>query len=104
MEAARILADKSVPARVVSMPSWELFEAQPREYRESVLSPAVTRRLSIEAGTTIGWARYVGSEGTTIGIDHYGSSAPGSELFERYGFTPENVAKRALALVEGDML
>jgi transketolase len=104
MGAAQLLHGKSIPARVLSMPSWELFDQQPREYRDSILPPTVARRLSIEAGTTIGWARYVGSYGTAIGIDHFGSSAPGSELFERYGFTPEEIAKKAIALVEGDIV
>ena len=102
VEGAKLLEDKGIPTRVVSMPSWELFDAQPKEYRDAVLPPAVTRRLSIEAGTSIGWAKYVGCEGVTIGIDHFGSSAPGSELFKRYGFTAENVAEKAMALLEGD--
>ena len=102
MDAAKLLQDKDISVRVVSMPSWELFEAQPKEYRDMVLPATVTRRISIEAGTSIGWAKWVGCDGMTIGIDHFGSSAPGSELFKRYGFTAENVAKKAIALLEGD--
>ena len=102
MAAAQLLDARNIPARVVSMPSWELFEAQSREYCERVLPSTMSRRLSVEAGSTIGWAKYLGSEGVAIGIDHFGSSAPGGELFKRYGFTAENVAEKAIALVEGE--
>jgi len=103
MDAALVLNDKGVPTRVVSMPSWDLFEQQPSEYRDSVLPPSLVRRVSVEAGTTIGWHRYVGDKGTAIGIDHFGSSAPGEELFQRYGFTAERVASAVTALMEGDV-
>jgi len=103
MDAALILKDKGVPTRVVSMPSWELFEQQPSDYRDSVLPPSLVHRVSVEAGTTIGWHRYVGDKGTAIGIDHFGSSAPGEELFRRYGFTAERVVSAVTTLMEGDV-
>ncbi|MGB3614902.1 MAG: transketolase C-terminal domain-containing protein, partial [Elainellaceae cyanobacterium] len=78
VEAAKQLRESGSKVRVVSMPSWELFDAQDDSYRESVLPKAVTKRLSVEAGTTFGWCRYVGSAGASIGIDHFGASAPGN--------------------------
>ncbi len=98
--AAALLADQGVVARVVSMPSWELFAEQPQSYRDTVLPPDVTARLAVEAGTTLGWERYVGDAGEVVGIDRFGASAPGGVMMERYGFTPEAVAERAAALVE----
>ena len=85
--------------RVVSMPSWELFEKQPEEYRNQILPPAVPVRISIEAGATHGWHKYVGSSGEAIGIDHFGASAPGKVLLEKFGFTPENIVKKAKGLL-----
>ncbi len=76
MEAGRLLDARGIAARVVSMPSWELFEEQPEEYRETVLPRHIKARNSIEAGVTFGWERYVGSEGVVIGIDRFGASAP----------------------------
>ena len=98
LDAVDPLLAKGVTARVVSMPSWELFDAQDDAYRASVLPPGKPR-LAIEAGATLGWARYVGPEGDVIGIDRFGASAPGKTLFEKYGFTVENVVTRALALL-----
>lgn len=92
--AAGILRGKGHGVRVVSMPSWELFEQQSAEYRESVLPAACKRRVSIEAGVTTGWQRYVGSEGLAIGLDHFGESAPAGILAKEYGFTVEAVAAR----------
>ncbi|MHB0869134.1 MAG: transketolase [Chloroflexota bacterium] len=89
-----------VQARVVSMPSWELFDQQPRQYRDTVLPPSVRARLSIEAGITLGWCRYVGDEGAAIGLDRFGASAPAPVLFEQFGFTPKNVVATALRLLE----
>lgn len=80
--------------RVVSMPSWELFECQPEEYRLQILPPAVPLRLSIEAGSTLGWHKYVGSPGEALGIDHFGASAPAKVLLENFGFTVENVMRK----------
>ena len=85
--------------RVVSMPSWELFSEQSREYRDEVLPPAVKARLAVEAGVSLGWRRWVGTEGDVLSIDRFGVSAPGGETFKRFGFTKENVAARARALV-----
>ena len=75
--AADVLSDRGIAARVVSMPSWELFLAQPPEYRDSVLPPAIRNRVSVEAGATLGWHRFVGLDGIAIGIDRFGASAPG---------------------------
>jgi transketolase len=91
------LAARGVSARVVSMPCWELFEAQPQTYRDQVLPPAMPRRVSIEAGVTLGWKTWVGDRGRSIGVDRYGASAPGEELMERYGITPAAVVEAALA-------
>ena len=99
LEAQALLAQQGVNARVVSMPSWELFDAQPAEYRESVLPSGVTARVSIEAGVKIGWERYVGPNGLIIGLDHYGASAPYQELYKNFGLTAEAVAEAALGLI-----
>jgi transketolase len=95
------LSRRSIRARVVSMPSWELFEAEDRAYRESVLPPDVKHRISIEAGSTMGWHRYVGREGDAVGIDSFGASAPYKTLYEKFGLTVEAIAARAARLVEG---
>jgi transketolase len=101
LAAREMLAADSIGARVVSMPSWELFEAQPADYKESVLPTSVTARLAIEAGVTLGWERYVGTQGDVIGIDRFGASAPAKIIFEQLGFTAENAAARAKALLDG---
>jgi transketolase len=80
--------------RVVSMPSWELFDGQPEGYRNQVLPPEVLLRLSIEAGSTLGWHKYVGTRGETLGIDRFGASAPGKVLLEKFGFTVENILRK----------
>ena len=98
-DAASTLAEQGIAARVVSMPSWELFADQPPSYRDEVLPPAVTARLAIEAGTSIGWERYVGDAGEVAGIDRFGASAPGKIMMERYGFTAEAIAERAAGLI-----
>jgi transketolase len=82
------------------MPSWELFDAQPAEYRESVLPPQVEPRLAIEAGIAMGWHKYVGSAGDIVSLEHFGASAPYQVLQEKWGFTPEAIAERALKLLE----
>ena len=79
--------------RVVSLPSWELFDAQPQSYRDEVLPTAVRARISIEAAATMGWHRYVGDLGASVGIDHFGASAPAERLFEEFGFSVEHVVK-----------
>ncbi|MFN2270121.1 MAG: transketolase [Anaerolineae bacterium] len=98
--ARDILAEKGFAVRVVSMPSWELFDAQPVEYQESVLPPQVTARLAVEAGISMGWHKYVGPEGDIMTLDHFGASAPYKVLMQEWGFTPEAVAERALKLLE----
>ena len=100
LAAQEQLAEQGVKARVVSMPSWELFERQPQSYRDEVLPPEVTARLAIEAGVPQGWHRYVGDGGDVIGIEGFGASAPYKVLWEKYGFTAENVAARALEMLE----
>ena len=99
LEAGKRLAEKRVNARVVSLPSWELFDAQPAEYRNSVLPPAIKRRISVEAASPMGWERYTGDEGVIIGIPHFGASAPGEVLYEKFGLTPDRVVSEALRLV-----
>jgi transketolase len=93
--------EHGIDVRVVSMPSWELFMEQPREYRDEVIPPDVKARLSVEAGSGFGWAQWVGTEGDIISVDRFGASAPGSTVMKEYGFTVENVVNRALALVKG---
>ena len=87
--------------RIVSMPSWELFDAQPQSYRDSVLPPSMHARLAVEAGATQGWCKYVGDEGDVIGVDRFGASAPGEVVMREYGFTVENICQRAMELVHG---
>ncbi len=99
LEAAEILSEKGIAARVVSMPSWELFERAPGEYRDSVLLPDIPVRLAVEAGVREGWERYVGTGGAVIGIDHFGASAPGGKVMEEFGFTAANVVAKALELL-----
>jgi transketolase len=88
-----------IPTRVVSMPCWELFEEQGSDYRDDVLPPDVKARLSIEAGVKLGWKQWVGDEGDSISIEHYGASAPGNTVLEKFGYTVDNVVARARALV-----
>lgn len=88
------LEARGINTRIVSFPCWSLFEAQPKAYRDSVLPPTVKNRFSIEAGRTMGWERWIGENGASLGIDHFGQSAPGNLVFEKYGFTVENVLKR----------
>jgi len=99
VEAQEKLFGEGVRARVVSMPSWELFDQQPESYRHQVLPPDVTQRVSIEAGATLGWHRYVGKEGEVIGIDHFGASAPGNVVLKEFGFTSVNLLNRVKALL-----
>ena len=86
--------------RLVSMPSWELFEAQPTAYRDTVLPPSVLTRLAVEAGVSQGWHRYVGDQGEMFGVNRFGASAPGAEMLRQYGFTVENICQQARALIE----
>jgi transketolase len=97
--ARQKLLEKKIQARIVSMPSWELFDAQPQDYRDSVLPPALAARLAVEAGASQGWHRYTGSRGDVLAVDRFGASAPGEAVMREYGFTVENVCARALALL-----
>lgn len=99
LEASKLLEKQGVRARVVSMPSWELFEKQPEDYREKVLPRSIKRRISVEAGVTVGWERYVGLDGAKVGLDRFGESAPFETLYDEFGFTAENVFKKALHLM-----
>ncbi|MBI5493251.1 MAG: transketolase [Deltaproteobacteria bacterium] len=99
LESFEELNRRGVRARVVAMPSWELFEAQDEGYRASVLPPHIKARVSIEAGSTAGWHRYVGLDGEAVGIDRFGASAPYKTLFEKFGFTSKDVTAKALSLL-----
>jgi transketolase len=102
LEAGRIIAEHdAVSVRVVSLPSWELFDKQSQKYRESVLPPGVSARVAVEAGIRLGWERHVGPHGVVIGLDGYGVSAPWPVLYREFGITPENVAATALRLLQG---
>jgi len=98
--AQEVLAQRGVRARVVSMPSWDLFEAQPEEYRAAVLPPEIPARLAVEAAVPMGWERYVGPYEAVAGIRRFGASAPYEVLMEKFGFTPQAVAERALEVLE----
>lgn len=99
LEAAeRLIVDK-IATRVVSMPSWDIFDAQPSDYRNTIFPPTVTARLAVEAGASLGWHRYVGDAGDVLGIDRFGASAPGDTVMREYGFTVDKVCERAQALL-----
>jgi transketolase len=100
LEAYEQARKEGLRLRVVSMPSWELFERQPEEYRFQVLPPGVPLRLSVEAGSTLGWHKYVGSRGEVLGIDRFGASAPAKVLLEKFGFTVENIMRRIRDLLQ----
>ena len=95
LEAQRLLAEEGVAARVVSMPSWELFAEQPASYRERVLPPSVKARVAVEAAASLGWERYVGDGGAAVGLEWFGASAPYQEIYEHRALTPQAVAKAA---------
>jgi transketolase len=97
VDAYEKLKAEGIPARVVSMPSWELFERQDEAYRDSVLPPSITARVAVEQGTAIGWDRYAGSKGTIIAMNTFGASAPIKDLLTKFGFTPEKVYEAAKA-------
>jgi len=99
LDAADKLEADGVATRCVSMPSWELFDAQSPDYREQVLPAGVAARLAVEMGATQGWLRYVGARGDVLGIDHFGASAPAEKLLQEFGFTVDNVVQRAKALL-----
>jgi transketolase len=98
--ADTLRTDDRLAVRVVSMPSWELFEDQPDDYRRAVLPPEVSARVSIEAGVTHGWERYVGTQGRILGIDRFGASAPGATNMEKFDFTAERVVAAAREVVD----
>jgi transketolase len=99
VRAAALLGEQGLRARVVSMPSWELFAQRDDAYRERVLGPAGTPRVAVEAGVTLGWERFVGERGAFVGIDRYGASGPGGEVLKHFGFTPQRVAATALRVL-----
>ncbi|MCK7487486.1 MAG: hypothetical protein MZU97_19745 [Bacillus subtilis] len=99
MKAKPLLQAQGLDVRVVSMPSQEVFEAQPADYKRHVLPPHVKNRVSIEAGSTLGWYKYIGLEGLAIGIDEFGLSAPANHLYQHFGLTPDVVAAKTIALV-----
>ncbi len=99
LAAQLILKEQNIAARVVSMPSWELFEKQDNAYKEKVFPVSLRKRLAVEAGSPIGWHKYVTDEGDIIGITRFGESAPGEELMKEYGFTVENIVNKAKALI-----
>lgn len=99
IQAQEKLKEEAIPARVISMPSWELFEKQDENYKEKVFPKAMKKRLAVEAGSTLGWHKYVTDEGDIIGMTTFGESAPAEELYKEFGFTVDNVVKRARALI-----
>ncbi|TWT28245.1 transketolase [Planomicrobium sp. CPCC 101110] len=98
--AQQQLAEEGIAVSVVSMPSWDRFEKQDKEYKQSVLPKTVKKRLAIEMGTSFGWERYTGDEGDILAIDHFGASAPGERIMQEFGFTPENVVARVKNLIQ----
>jgi transketolase len=103
MDAQKVLADGGVRTRVVSLPCWELFAEQPQAYRDQVLPPDVARRLSIEAGVSLGWERWVGSDGAMMAIERFGASAPYKDILEHFGFTTEHVVQVARGVLTGSV-
>jgi transketolase len=104
LEARAALAQQGIGVRVVSMPSFELFEAQDADYRESVLPASLAARVSIEAGATFGWERWIGERGVALGLDRFGASAPGPVAQQQLGFTVERVTRAVHALLEHEAL
>ncbi|MGB1779649.1 MAG: transketolase-like TK C-terminal-containing protein, partial [Longimicrobiales bacterium] len=101
LDARSRLESDGIPTRVVSMPSWYLFAQQDPAYRDEVLPPSLAARLSVEAGSTFGWERWIGSQGRSIGIDHFGASAPADVLYEKFGITVDAVVEAAKEVVAG---
>ncbi len=100
LDAAGLLEEADIRARVVSMPCWELFEAQTDEYKAAVLPPEVTCRVSIEAGATLGWERYIGADGIALGVDRFGASAPYTDIYQQFGLTPGHLAEAVSSLLD----
>jgi len=101
LEAGKMLQERGIKARVVSLPSWELFDAQSAEYHETVFPRGIKARISIEASSPLGWDRYVGDIGIIIGIPHFGASAPGKIIYEKLGLTAQRVADETGNLLRG---
>jgi transketolase len=99
VQAHETLAAQGIRSRIVSMPSWDVFEHQPQSYRDDVLPPAVRARIAVEQGSVLGWDRYVGADGRIIGMKTFGASAPLKELQRKFGFEPENVVTAALEML-----
>jgi transketolase len=99
LAAARKLAEIGTKVRVVSLPCWEIFDRQPQEYRDSVLPPRITARISVEAGIRLGWEHYTGLQGKIIGMETFGASAPGPVLYEKFGFTVDKIIAAAEELL-----
>ena len=99
VDAHEVLASRGIRSRVVSMPSWDIFEHQPESYREEVLPASVTARIAVEQGSVLGWDRYVGAAGRVIGMKTFGASAPLKELQRKFGFEPERVLAAATELL-----
>lgn len=100
VDAQKALASEGIDVSVVSMPSWDRFEAQTKEYKQSIINPSVKKRLAIEMAAPFGWDRYTGDEGEILAIDHFGASAPGGKIMEEFGFTVENVVSRVKAMLQ----
>jgi len=100
LKAQAALQDEGIAAKVVSMPSWELFEKQDAAYKQRVFPKNLKKRLAIEAGSPMGWHKYVTDEGDIVGISKFGESAPGDEVLKEYGFNVENVVSKAKALLK----
>jgi transketolase len=100
LDAHEQLTEQGIHSRVVSMPSWDIFELQPQEYRESVLPPDIKARIAIEQGSTLGWDRYVGESGRVIGMHTFGASAPLKELQKKFGFEPDHIVELANAMLD----
>lgn len=98
LQAAYALATEGRSVRVVSMPSWALFEAQPQHYRDQVLPPFTELRIAVEAGVTQGWDRWVGPKGKILGINHFGASAPAKTIYEHFGLTVKDIVEQAHAM------
>src|SRR5699024_10260384 len=94
IQAQEKLAEENIHVNVVSVPSWNLFETQSKEYKDSVLDPVLSKRLAIELGSKVGWREYVGDNGAIMSVDSFGESGPGDEIIEKFGFTVENVIKQ----------
>ncbi|HMN14552.1 MAG TPA: transketolase C-terminal domain-containing protein, partial [Bellilinea sp.] len=101
VKAGEELAEQGVSARLISMPSWDLFEKQSDKYKKSVLPESMKMRIAIEAGSTLGWDRYIGDKGIALGIDHFGASAPGNIVLGKFGITVDNVVDAAKKMLGG---